>query len=373
MGKRIILAVAGAGKTYDICAAVNADKATLILAYTNANIHNINRELIQRFGTVPELTTVMTFDSYIYRHILKPYEPTILRYFEAESFVSNGITIKKPPSKRIQQGENIYNNPYYFPKSEFGHYVHNGFYYCENLAELIVCSKKGRDSVVKKAAASMNKFYEQVYIDEFQDFRKHNFELIIGLAKSINDITLVGDYYQHSVAGQNNAGKPFKNRKREVSYREFVENLKSEKFEVDTKTLIKSRRCPEQICQFVSDKLNITIEANNDNTGEIKWLTGKDINEVLENDHIVKLVDRNARDYEFNAVNWSYSKGDTIDSVCVILTGTFDEIDKDTFDATKVSQISVNKLYVALTRTRGDLYLVKKDVFDAVKKYYTKK
>ncbi len=80
MAKRIVLAVAGAGKTFNICQCINWEKKNLILAYTNENIHNINHELVSNFGTIPELTNVMTFDSFIYRYVLCPYEPTIANF-----------------------------------------------------------------------------------------------------------------------------------------------------------------------------------------------------------------------------------------------------------------------------------------------------
>lgn len=46
MDKKIILAVAGAGKTYYICNNVDEKKRNLIIAYTNRNVNNIEKELI---------------------------------------------------------------------------------------------------------------------------------------------------------------------------------------------------------------------------------------------------------------------------------------------------------------------------------------
>ena len=41
MDKRVILAVAGSGKTYTICSEIDISKRNLIIAYTNQNIKNI--------------------------------------------------------------------------------------------------------------------------------------------------------------------------------------------------------------------------------------------------------------------------------------------------------------------------------------------
>ena len=45
MAKRVILAVAGAGKTYHICHTIDPTKRNLILAFTHENIFNIQKEL----------------------------------------------------------------------------------------------------------------------------------------------------------------------------------------------------------------------------------------------------------------------------------------------------------------------------------------
>lgn len=102
MAKCVMLAVAGAGKTYHICHKIQPEKKNLILAYTHANIRNIKRELVEAHGSVPELTNVMTFDSFVYRFLLCPYEPTILQYFRREDYVRKGITTIDPPPQHIK-------------------------------------------------------------------------------------------------------------------------------------------------------------------------------------------------------------------------------------------------------------------------------
>ena len=55
-------------------------------------------------------------------------------------------------------------------------------------------------------------------------------------------------------------------------------------------------------------------------------------------------------------------------NVCVILTKTFENIDSESFSCDKLSIITINKLYVALTRTKGNLYIVKQSDFKKVYK-----
>ena len=58
MDKRVILAVAGAGKTYTLCKNVNKNKRNIILAFTNQNIKNIIKELNENHNEILENTTV---------------------------------------------------------------------------------------------------------------------------------------------------------------------------------------------------------------------------------------------------------------------------------------------------------------------------
>ena len=373
MAKKVILAVAGAGKTYHICHKIDLTKKNLILAYTHGNIHNIQKELCHAYGCVPELTTVMTFDAFVYHNLILPYEPSIANHFSESNFRSRGICLIDPPPQRIKgrNGEMV-NNHLYRKKDVLAHYVTKKWqYYCASLSELALQVKKGRDSLIKRAATRLNMFYDSILIDEFQDFREHDYELIIKLAKHLNNILLVGDYYQHSVSARNNTGKPFKTPKGEILYSDFVESVRNLGFDVDTTTLSKSRRCSADICSFVSDKLGITISSTGDHEGQIIWADNI-ANTVLSNDQIIKLVYKEAARYSFPALNWSYSKGDTVDSACVILTKDFENLADDNFLIDKISYSTRNKLYVAMTRSRGNLYLIKSSTFEKLHDMYFK-
>ena len=371
MAKRVILAVAGAGKTYHICHEIDPNKRNLILAFTHENIYNIQKELCAAHGCVPELTTVTTFDSFVYHHLVLPYEPSIIKYFGNPGFVSRGICTEDPPPMRIpgKSGKMI-PNPRYFSKDRLAHYIsRRRQYYCATLSELVLQVKQNRESLVKRAAKRLNLFFDCVLIDEFQDFREYDYELIMALTKQLNDVVLVGDYYQHSVSATNNSGKPFKKKADDVSYDEFVAELKSAGFEVDLSTLDKSRRCSTEVCQYVSNKLGICIDSCGVNTGSVIWID-ENATAFLEDQQIVKLVYKDAANYTFRAMNWSYSKGDTVDAACVILTDRFDHLDASGFTTKGIPVSTVNKLYVALTRSRGDLYLIKASTFKLLRNKY---
>ena len=217
----------------------------------------------------------------------------------------------------------------------------------------------------------MNIFYDSVLIDEFQDFREYDYELIIKLAKYLDNVLLVGDYYQHSVSARNNTGKPFKTSKGDVSYSDFVECVLKAGFEVDTTTLSKSRRCSIDVCNYINSKLEIGITSTGDHEGQVIW-ADTIANDVLRNNQITKLVYSEATKYSFPALNWSYSKGDTVDCACVILTKDFEKLDENKVSFKKIPISTLNKLYVAMTRSRGDLYLIKASTFKKLQDAYVK-
>lgn len=71
-------------------------------------------------------------------------------------------------------------------------------------------------------------------------------------------------------------------------------------------------------------------------------------------------------------MKWSYSKGDTHESSCVILNGTTKKLVEDSFSASTLKTVILNKLYVALTRSEGDVYIVTSDEFEVIKEKYYK-
>ena len=232
MAKRVVLAVAGAGKTYYICRNIDPAKKNLILAYTHENVKNIHRELIEAYGSIPPLTSVMTFDSFVYRFLVCPYIPTIANCFNHGAFEMKGITLAEPPAQSILLDNGVRrSNPYYAKVDKLEHYFNRkGQIYNEYTSKLVVRSKNGKVPFITKVSQELNRFYDQVLIDEFQDFREEDFELIVSLSKGIDNILLVGDYYQHSVSAINNTGKPFEKgrgkTKASVSYTDFVQLVK---------------------------------------------------------------------------------------------------------------------------------------------------
>ena len=98
---------------------------------------------------------------------------------------------------------------------------------------------------------------DTIYVDEFQDFKGADYELLMLLMKSKKiDVVSVGDFYQHSVAmSAERRGLPFKKGKRYLSEEEFLDVL-PKSVKLDEQSLICSRRVPQKICDFIKKKLS---------------------------------------------------------------------------------------------------------------------
>lgn len=375
MDKTIILAVAGAGKTYHICNNIDEKKRNLIIAYTNRNINNIEKELVNNKKN-NKYTKVFTFHKFLYNFFIRPYEISIGELFDCK-IKSKGLILDEAQKPFDSNGN--YNNKYK-KKKTINHYMVSDRYYSSNLAELILYLK-GNSDIFVRAMNNLNNFFDYIYVDEFQDFREDNYKLLEEIIKNCNNIILVGDYFQHSVNGKTKSGIPFERKKfnavtrkyetYEIDYSEFIEIIKKLSIDVDENTLKKSRRCSENICKYVSSKLNIHIESEKINEGDIIILN--DINkakEVLDNDDIKKLTYNAPYKWNFNADSWSYCKGDTYNNVCVILTTNLNKLPHNDFSVTGISQKTLNMLYVAMTRTKKDLYIITNDMFKKIYDLY---
>ena len=367
MDKRVILGVAGSGKTYYICNNIDPKKRNLILAYTNENVKNLYKELLKSQGEIPKDTIITTFHSFLYSYLIRPFDRLIGDFYGVSDFESEGVTFIEPPLQSLPYGKYRRPNPNYYNIHNLKHYHTHGKYYCSYLAKLILkTNSKNNYSLLNSGLTLLNRFFDYIYIDEFQDFRKEEYSLIVEIIKNFTNIVLVGDYFQHSVNAKNNSGIPFKANNNPITYDSYLDLLKSIGLTVDTTSLQYTRRCPEKICKFIRDKLKISISIANDNNnlGEVSFVSDyAEIDNILKDNRIVKLVWKHNDAYNFNYLTWGYSKGDTFSSVCVILTDSFEDISEDNFIAP--NNTSLNKLYVALTRTKGNLYLIKKTDLDS--------
>jgi len=353
---KLVLAVAGSGKTYYIAEKINSLERNIVITFTNRNVRNLEDEIKKQHGQIPINTIVITFAKFVYQWLIKPIEPHLV-VGNITGINSKGLDLYTPLEKPWNGKE--YNHKYY-KKDHHRHYLTSGnkLY----IGRMVNLFNDQKSPVKKLAYERLNRFCDAVYIDEVQDFVGADYDLLKQLYNLKKPYVLgVGDFNQHSVSKTNyTTTRPFKKQKRDISSIEYIDGF-GKKIDVDITTLTKSRRVPEATSEFIREKLNINIVSRSGENGCITLLTDlADIEKKINSQDVDKIVYNNAKRYDIKPLTtWSYCKGDTLKNTCIILTSTFEDIMSKNFTLEGISQQEINKLYVALTRATNMTYLVR--------------
>ena len=122
-------------------------------------------------------------------------------------------------------------------------------------------------------------------------------------------------------------------------------------------------RCGEPVCKYVREQLGINIYSNKGEQGGVEFVDSDDkITEIWLNPEIVKLHYQKALSFGRGHRNWGDTKGeDCYQDVCVLLNkATMQAYKKG--DLRNLATTTRNKLYVAITRAKGNVYLVEEDL-----------
>lgn len=332
MDKSVILAVAGSGKTSHLVASLNEVKRFLVVTYTDANHDNLRSKIIQRFGYFPANITLYTYFRFLHGFCYRP--------FLRSKKDTKGVTFNLPPE---------------FPRyalTDDRRYISSSHrLYANRLAKFIQQS-----DLVGAVMARMEKYFDVFFVDEVQDFAGHDFNFLMAISTTNLTTTYVGDFFQHTFDTSRDGNV---NASLHTDYNAYKARFKAAKLKVDTDSLKKSRRCSKSVCDFITKKIGITIEAHDDRDSIVKY--EEDPAAVLDlyrDPGTVKLFYKEHLKYACYSQNWGASKGvDRYHDVCVVLNpsnvkawqkGSFRDINAETR----------NKLYVACSRARGNLTFV---------------
>lgn len=361
----LIPAVAGSGKTYYIAHSIVEENRNLILSFTRSNVKNIEIEITKRFGKIPKNTQILTFSSFLYRWLIRPYEPSIILEAKDDKFKSKGVEVYIEPIERQGNGY----TPGYYKDNHLLHYINgkNQSYYVSRMSELIV---KQKARFIRNIIDNLSIFFDEIYIDEIQDFRGNDFKLLNHLFDKFNgNIVGVGDFYQHSVQKSNHKEQtPFIKLKKSISYQEYLQQF-PKKVKINNEILLNSRRVPEIICQEIRQKLNIEIYSSSPIQGSYTVIqTKEELKNVIKIPNLIGLIyNRNVKNHFIHNNTWSMCKGDTYESTCIVLTEKLSGFTSSNFNTDGISQQTINMLYVALTRATHNVYIVSKDIYDLLK------
>lgn len=333
MDKKLMLAVAGAGKTTYIINKVCAEyKKVLIITYTDANYSNIISRLREKNdGVIPEGISVFKYFTFLYRFCYKP--------FLSDYVGARGINYESNKNR-------------YAKSTNLDYYLDSSDRLYSNRISLLL----DKTDAIKDVQNRIKKYFDCVVFDEVQDISGRDFSFLEEVMKIDMNMLYVGDFYQHtyntSADGKVNASL-FDNLDK------YVERFEKAGVTYDDKTLIKSWRCGEPVCKYVREKLGIIIYSNRGEQGSVDFVDSEDrIREIWEDPEIIKLHHQKASNYGAGHRNWGETKGeDCYQDVCVLLNQTTMRAYKE--DALlKLATATRNKLYVAITRAKGNVYLI---------------
>ncbi len=333
MDKRIILAVAGAGKTTHIVENLNNEMRSVIITYTIGNYANLRKKIVREFNDKwPENITLMSYFTFLYSFCYKP--------FLADKVRARGIIYESNKSRFV----NKENANFYLTDSKY--FYSNRLAFSFEYFDIIEDIKQRIDS-----------YFDELVIDEIQDISGRDFNFLLKIMEANVNMLFVGDFFQHTfdTSRDGNVNKNLFN-----DYTNYKAKFLSKGFNVDETTLNLSWRCNQSTCKFIRENLGIEINPhNNIEQFKVNYIENKnDIFDILNNDNIIKLHYNNSSTYGENHKNWGEVKGeDCYKDVCIVLNKTTEKKYKEG-KLIKLAPSTKNKLYVALTRARNNTYLI---------------
>jgi hypothetical protein len=331
--RRLILAVAGSGKTSLLINNLNLKERFLIVTYTNTSLNLIKKRIVSRFGFHPSNIITYTYFQFLYNFCVKPF--VLFKYN------LNGIFWNPAPEHTT-----------YLSKDNIDKYLSKSRYLYHNR----ISKFTEYEGIIDAIKERLEKFFDHFYYDEFQDLGGHDFNFITHIAQANINFLFVGDFYQNTYVTS------FDGKVNGTLYSKlpnYCKKLEEYGIEVDTKVLGNSYRCSPTICLFIEQNLNITIGSNREDGTEIIVVKDSDqAKELINNKEIVKLVYDKSVSRPYDCKNWGECKGeDDYINTCIILNKKTAGL----FKKNKLNELpprTKNKLYVAISRTRGNCYFV---------------
>lgn len=332
MDKSVVFAVAGSGKTTRLIAALDEARRFLLVTYTEANYDNLRAKVIERFGYLPPNISIYTYFRFLHSFCYRP--------FLRSKKDTRGITFNTPDRFPV------------YPLTDDRRFMSlSRWLYANRLAKFIEQS-----GLIGAVVARIEKYFDAFFVDEVQDFGGHDFNFLLAISAAQVNISFVGDFYQHTFDTSRDGNV---NASLHESYDAYKKKFERARLKVDTDSLKRSRRCSKSVCDFITEKIGIDIQAHDERTSIVRFEDDPAAVATLYRDPgTVKLFYKEHQKYGCFSQNWGASKGmDRYEDVCVVLnpgnvkawnTGSFRDINPGTR----------NKLYVACSRARGNLTFV---------------
>lgn len=341
---RVILSVAGSGKTQrivDSVAASNADRV-LVTTFTNRNVRELERRLQSAGVVTGGSVQVLPWMTFVMRHGVRPFQSSILGRINA--IRRPYLTHQKPP---LRKGVDRHSP---------GWYLHStNEINSQRVADFAVMANEKSDGAVLKRIESI---FDEIYIDEFQDLKGYDLAIMELLAGASFDLTIVGDLRQNvldtcfSVKHKALSQDP-------VAMQQWLAELVGE---ANVEQSTQSRRCNEAVCQVASMthpelqplESASTMTAEHEGIFQLRHCEVEDY--VREHEAVVMKYNRTQRRaVEQGAVNIGECKGAGFSHVVIYPTSSWREFVASGY---KTKPNSPDKLYVGITRARHSVAFV---------------
>ena len=377
--RKLVLASAGAGKTFEIVeeavARFKAGETVLIITYTQNNQNEITRRIAREIGAVPDRIRIKGWFTFLLGDLVRPYQRDFFRKRITNIHFNTDINPHKIPGTNYQMpGRQEYNsdkslNPRHYLTSSMDR-AHTAF-----LAKLACRIAESKETSIRKkegrkttkygfAFQRLGEIYNTVIVDEVQDFTGWDYEILAKLSQVHElNIICVGDFRQTVYLTHHDRKSP-----KDIS--EKIEAF--EKMGFDSKNKFFSHRCAQPICDF-ADKIHAYLKLP-----PTKSLADyKDIEHLgvfaVSNEHIdeyfsrykpVLLRNKKSVSVEFcrnkEAYNFGEAKGLQFPRILVIPTQRqqdFIKGDDAAFKNMRTDQ-EINRFYVAITRAKYSTAIV---------------
>ena len=300
---RAVIAAAGSKKTQLISdQALDAprERRVLITTHTRYNCEQIIRRLHEAYGCVPENVEVVTWYSFLMNQAARPYQSAIT----AQIDYAGSLNFKGSRSRFTSREKEPLR--YYFDR--------NDDFYRDGLAEFAVRVDK---VTCGKVIRRLERLYDELCIDEFQDLGGYDLDLIDLLFRSSIGVTVVGDPRQYTYSTNQSP--------RNQKYRGagIVDWLKERPKACHIEERTQSWRCNQKICSW-ADKLfpemSPTNSLNHEHTGhdDVFLLAREDVSVYVGKfQPTVLRWDKNTDTLGLRASNMRASKGCTFKRVLI--------------------------------------------------------
>ena len=342
VANQLTLAVAGSGKTQGLaeyCAGLPRTTRILALTFTQMNQGELRQRISSVAGDHPSME-VLGWYAFLIRDFARPFLPF------------------KFPDERIR-GFNFQGRPHRFARGVKRFLDADGAAYACELGRLAHELTEASGGSLRRRLECC---YDEILIDEVQDFAAHDWEILDFLLGSTVSIKMVGDFRQ-AVLSTNPRSSKNRQYAHVAALEWFREREEEGLLEIETSSV--TWRCRPEIAQF-SDNIYgsegsfpATTSKNDRTTGHdgVFWVHPDDAAAYVERFKPRCLRDsvKSGTSFDFDYLNFGLAKGAAYDRVLVVPTSP---IGKFVQRGNDLKPQSAAKFYVAVTRAAQSVAIV---------------